>query len=41
MEQVCFALPILEGKTEDTPAFMRELDPPRGEKRWGRGARWA
>ena len=26
MEDVCFALPVLAGRTEDARAFMRELD---------------
>lgn len=29
MDQVCFALPILPGKTEDARAFQQELDGPR------------
>jgi len=29
MEQVCFALPVKTGETEDARAFMRELDGPR------------
>ncbi len=26
MDRVCFALPVLEGKTEDARAFFRELE---------------
>jgi hypothetical protein len=26
VDQICFALPILPGKTEDARAFQRELD---------------
>jgi hypothetical protein len=29
MEQICFALPIIAGKTEDASVFMQELDGPR------------
>jgi hypothetical protein len=29
MEQVCFALPIIDGKTADARAFMRDLEGPR------------
>jgi hypothetical protein len=29
MDHICFALPILPGKTEDAQAFQRELDGPR------------
>jgi hypothetical protein len=29
MDHICFALPILPGKTEDARAFQRELDGPR------------
>jgi hypothetical protein len=27
MDRVCFALPVLEGKTEDARAFFKELEP--------------
>jgi hypothetical protein len=26
MDRVCFALPVLEGKTEDARAFFKELE---------------
>ena len=29
MDHICFALPILPGKTQDAQAFQRELDGPR------------
>jgi hypothetical protein len=29
MDQVCFALPLLAGKTGDARAFMEELEGPR------------
>ncbi len=29
MDQVCFALPVISGKTEDARAFFKELEGPR------------
>ncbi len=31
MDQVCFAIPLLPGKTEDARAFMRELEERKAE----------